>query len=104
MKPELVRFSDDTYIIIGAHLTLEEARDQFGKEYDSEVDAYDDEAKKEIFTPIESVKHWWVRYEFIGEDNCPDDFEGDPGDSMWILHEREKRPKGITRRATVINE
>jgi hypothetical protein len=37
MKPELVRLSEDYYVIIGAHLTLKEVQEQFGKEYDEEV-------------------------------------------------------------------
>jgi hypothetical protein len=88
MKPELVRFTDGIYLIV-----------------DEEIDAYDDDAKKGIFTPIDSVKHWWIRYEFIGEYNCPDDYDDpEPGDSMWLLYERETRPKGVVRKATAINE
>jgi hypothetical protein len=53
---------------------------------------------------IDSVKHWWVRYEYIGPDNCPDDYDDpEPGDTMWMLKEQTKRPKGVVRKATVIN-
>ena len=97
MKPELVRFTDDAYVIVGAHLTLEEVQGQFGKEYDEMID--EDEPAK-----ITSVKHWWVRYEFIGPENCPDNYDPDPGDRLWMLKEQEKRPKGCVRKATVINE
>jgi hypothetical protein len=97
MKPELVRFTDDIYVIIGAHLTLEEAQEQFGKEYNEEID--DDEP-----ATIDYIKHWWVRYEYIGENNCPEDFDPEPGDAIWLLKEQEKRPKGVVRKATVINE
>lgn len=104
MKPELVRFTDGVYVIVGAHLTLEEAREQFGKEYDEEIDDYDDINKKRVFTQIDTVKHWWIRYEYIGEYNCPDDWDPEPGDAMWLLREQTKRPKGVVRKATVINE
>jgi hypothetical protein len=103
MKPELVRFTDGIHIIVGAHLSLEEAREQFGREYDTEMDAFDDDKKIPIISVIESVKHWWVRYEFIGSDNCPDDFDPEPDDRCWMLKEQEKRPKGVVRKATVIN-
>jgi len=104
MKPELVRLTGDVYVIIGAHLTLEEAKEQFGKEYDEEVDAFDDKENVPIISTIDSVKHCWMRYEFIGEFNCPDDFDPEPGDCLWMLKEQEKRPKGCVRKATVINE
>jgi hypothetical protein len=46
-----------------------------------------------------------VRYEYIGENNCPDDYDDpEPGDALWILREQTTRPKGIVRKATVINE
>lgn len=97
-KPELIRFTDDVYVIVGAHLTAEEAQEQFGKEYDEEIDL------DEIAT-IDTVKHWWVRYEFIGENNCPDDYEDwEYGDKLWMLKEQTVRPKGVVRKATVINE
>lgn len=104
MKPtakpaELVRFSDGSLVIVGAHLTLEEAQSQFGEEYgEEEFDYEGDQLGK-----ISSVKHWWIRYEFIGEDNCPEDFEPEKGDRCWILREQEKRPGGCVKRATVIN-
>lgn len=97
MKPELVRLTDDIIVIIGAHLSLEEAREQFSKEYDEEIDS-------DLPATIDSVKHWWMRYEFIGEDNCPDNWDPEPGDRLWMLKEQEKRPKGCVRKATVINE
>lgn len=97
MKPELVRFTDGVYVIVGDHLSLGEAQRQFGMEYDEEVD--EDEP-----VTIDSVKHWWVRYEYIGPDNCPDDYDDpEPGDTMWMLKEQTKRPKGVVRKATVIN-
>lgn len=97
MKPELIRFTDGIYVIDGDHLILEEAQRQFGEEYSDEIDS--DEP-----VTIDSVKHWWVRYEFIGPDNCPDDYDDpEPGDAMWILREQTKRPKGVVRKATVIN-
>lgn len=95
--PELVRFTDGLYVIVGDHLSLEEAQKQFGKQYDEEID--EDEP-----VTIDSVKHWWVRYEFLGEWNCPDEYDDyEPGDAMWILREQTKRPKGVVRKATVIN-
>ena len=98
MKPELIRFTDGLYVIVGDHLTLEEAQRQFGEEYDGEIDS--DEP-----VTIDSVKHWWVRYEYLGEFNCPDDYDDyEPGDALWILKEQIKRPKGVVRKATVINE
>jgi len=105
MKPELVRFTDDIYVIVGAHLSLEETREQFGREYDTEMDAFDDDKNIPIISVINSVKHWWVRYEFIGGNNCPDDYDDDiePGTALWMLKKQEKRPKGVVRKATVIN-
>jgi hypothetical protein len=97
MKPELVRFTDGIYVIIGDHLSLEDAQKQFGKEYDEEID--EDEP-----VTIDSVKHWWVRYEYLGELNCPDDYDDfEPGDALWMLKEQTKRPKGVVQKATVIN-
>lgn len=96
-KPELIRFTDGLYVIVGDHLSLEEAQKQFGKQYDEEID--EDEP-----VTIDSVKHWWVRWEFLGEMNCPDDYDDyEPGEAMWILREQTKRPKGVVRKATVIN-
>ena len=102
-NPQLISLTDGVYVIIGAHLTLEEAREQFGKEYDLEVDDFDDNEKVPIVSTIDSVKHWWMRYEFIGENNCPDNFDPEPGDRLWMLKEQTKRPKGCVRRATAIN-
>ena len=104
MKPELLRLTDGIYVIVGSHLSLEEAQKQFGKEYDEERDEFDDEKKIPIISTIDSVKHWWMRYEFIGENNCPDDYDPEPGDQLWMLKEQEKRPKGCVRAATVINQ
>jgi hypothetical protein len=99
MKPELVRFTDGIYVIVGDHLTLEDAQKQFGEEYEEEVDADFDEP-----VMINSVKHWWIRYEYLGELNCPDDYDDfEPGDALWMLKEQTKRPKGVVRKATVIN-
>ena len=98
MKPKLVRFTDGVYVIVGAHLTLEEAQKQFGKEYDEEIDA-------DYPATIDYIRHWWVRYEYVGPDNCPDDYDDpEPGDRLWMLKEQTKRPKGVVRKATVINE
>lgn len=104
-KPsELMRFTDGLYVIVGAHLTLEEAQEQFGKEYDEEIDDYDTKLNKSVTSTIDWVKHYWVRYEYIGEFNCPDDFDDpEPGDRLWILREQINRPKGVVRKATVIN-
>lgn len=101
MKPELVRFTEGVYVIVGDHLSLEEAQKQFGDAYEEEVDAdFDDNAP----VMINSVKHWWIRYEYLGPDNCPDDYDDpEPGDAMWMLREQTKRPKGVVRKATVIN-
>jgi len=100
MEPELVRFTDGVCVIIGDHLTLEETRKRFGDEYGEEY--YDYDADKPGI--IESVKHWWVRYEYLGPYNCPDDFDDcDPGDAAWLLREQIARPKGVVRKATVIN-
>ena len=103
-NPELQRFTDGVYVIVGAHLPLEEAQKQFGKEYDTEMDAFDDDKKIPITSTINSVKHYWVRYEFIGPDNCPDDYDDpEPGDKCWMLKYQKNRPKGVVRKATVIN-
>ena len=75
MTPKLQRFTDGLYVIVGAHLTLNEAQEQFGEEYDEEVDAFDDNIGKPITSTIDRVKHQWVRYEYIGPDNCPDDYD-----------------------------
>jgi hypothetical protein len=97
MKPELVRFTGGLYLIVGDHLSLEEAQKQFGEEYDEAID--EDEP-----VTIDSVKHWWVRYEYLGEWNCPDEYDDfELGEAMWLLYEQTKRPKGVVRKATVIN-
>ena len=84
--------NDGSWVISGAHLTAEEAEKQFGEKYRKETD--------EIGT-ISLVRNAWLRYEKIGEDDM--DFEDvDPGTSLWILYETNKRPKGVTRKATVI--
>jgi hypothetical protein len=89
MTVELVSFTDETMVVVGEHLSLEETRVKFQNECDDD---------------IISVKHWWVRYEFIGEPNCPDDWDDpSPGDALWMLKETEIRPKGCVRKATVIN-
>ena len=97
MTTSLVRFTDGVMVIVGEHLTLEESRKRFGDDYDEYVEC-------DGCDPIKSVKHWWVRYEFIGEPNCPDDYDDpSPGDALWMLKETEIRPKGVVRKATVIN-
>ena len=97
MITSLTRFTDGVMVIVGEHLTLEETIKRFGYEYEEYIDV-------DELDPITSVKHWWVRYEFIGEFNCPDDYDDlSPGDALWILKETEIRPKGCVRKATVIN-
>ncbi len=100
IKPELQRFSDGNYVIVGAHLSLEEVKEQFGREYDEEVCCDYEDLE---FVPINTVHHWWIRYEFIGPDNCPYDYDSEPGDACWMLRIQTKRPKGVVRKATVIN-
>jgi hypothetical protein len=87
---------DFPFVIVGAHLTLDEARARFGEDYNAEIGA------DEIAT-INAVKHCWVRYEIIGEGNCPDDYEPEPGLRLWMLHEQTRRPGGVVRKATVVN-
>lgn len=90
--PDLIMMNDGSWVIAGAHLTAEEAEEQFGKKWRDESDETD---------KITRVDHAWLRYEKIGEDDM--DFEDvDPGTSLWILYETKKRPKGVTRAATVI--
>lgn len=81
---ELTLFSEGEWVIIGDHLSLEDALVI---------------AKKEnpdcIFT---EVKHYWVRYEFTESD------EREEYDILlwWRLHETTKRPEGVTKKATVL--
>ena len=103
MNVKLVRYTDGIYVIEGAHLTLEEAKKLFEKEYDEVVDAYDFDKDCEIISGINKVTHCWIRYEFVGEFNCPDDFDFEPGDAIWLLYTTKNRPKGVTRKATIIN-
>lgn len=54
---------------------------------------------------VEEIKQFWVRHEFIPEDEAlENDYEwaekGRP--RWWRLYEQTKRPKGVTRKATVI--
>lgn len=95
MKTELQHFTGDyEYVIVGAHLSLEDTRKQFGEEIKLDQGEH---------AEITKVKHWWVRYEFLGPDNTPDDFnDPEPGDAAWVLYDKEARPGGAVRRATVI--
>lgn len=95
-KPYLTALSDFTYVIVGEHLTVEEANRQFGEEYSRESDTSGG---------IVGVKHYWMRYEFIGEDNCPDEMDPEDfgkGEGCWVLKEQTKRPKGATVKVTVV--
>jgi hypothetical protein len=93
---ELVRFTGDLYVIVGGHIPLKEIREKYGEEIKL------DEGKD---AEIVSTRYGWVRYEFLGPDNTPDDFDDPvPGDAAWILYLQEKRPKGIVRKVTAITE
>lgn len=83
--------NDNTLVIAGAHLTAEEAEAQFGEEF----------RKYDRVGEILFVRHGWLRYEKIAEDDM--DFEDiEPGTSLWILYETKNRPRGVTRAATVV--
>ena len=90
MDLEATQFSDGTWVVIGDHVTKERAQELMSKEDDMIV---------------ENVQHLWVRHEFITEDEAlENDYEwtekGRP--RWWRLCEQTKRPKGVTRKATVI--
>ncbi|MCK9570281.1 hypothetical protein M0R72_15150 [Candidatus Pacearchaeota archaeon] len=84
---ELTLFSEGEWVIIGDHLSLEEALEYAKKE---------DPEHALSFT---EVKHYWVRYEFAEGDER-EEFQIE---SWWRLHETTKRPKGITKKATVLS-
>ena len=83
---ELSLFSEGEWVIIGDHLSLEDARDIAKKE---------DPEHSLSFT---EVKRYWVRYEFTEADEC----EEYGILHWWRLHETTKRPKGITKKATML--
>ena len=83
---ELFQFTDSSWVIMDAHLPFNEAIKIVEKE--------DPELVKEFH----GVNHWWVRYEFAEEE----DREDYGVTSWWVIHETTKRPKGITKRATVM--
>jgi len=90
MELEATQFSDGTWVIIGEHVSKEKAQELASKADDLIVD---------------EIRHFWIRHEFIPEDEAlENDYEwtekGHP--RWWRLYEQTRRPKGITRKATVI--
>lgn len=90
MELEATQFSDGTWVIIGDHVSKEKAQELVSREDD---------------LTVEEIRHFWLRYEFIPEDEAlENDYEwtekGHP--RWWRLYEQIKRPKGVTRKATVI--
>ena len=90
MELEATQFSDGTWVIIGEHVSKEKAQELVNKEDD---------------LIVEEVRHFWVRHEFISEDEAlENDYEwtekGRP--RWWRLCEQTQRPKGVTRKATTI--
>jgi len=92
--PVMLFWESPPCVILGAHLSIEEAREQFGEEYADSMD-------QDPSAVINNVRHCWARYEFIGPDNCPECCEGMT--AAWILYE-DYRPQGFVRRVTVIND
>jgi hypothetical protein len=96
VPPELALFTDGSWVILGAHLSLEEARARFGEEFARE-NGGDEPAV------IDHVDHCWVRQGFVGEDDLDALDDGiEIGTRWWILHETTVRPTGVVRRATVV--
>jgi hypothetical protein len=90
MGLEATQFSDGTWVIIGEHVDKEKAQALLSKEDD---------------VTVEDIQHFWIRYEFISEDEAlENDYEWNERDRprWWVLCEQKQRPRGVTRKATVI--
>lgn len=86
---KLFSFSDSSWVIIGDHVSKEDAQKLATEEDPCLI--------------VESVQHCWVRYEFIADgESIFDDFEPSERPRWWVLHESQSRPKGVVRKATVI--
>lgn len=93
-KPEARWLSEDyPVVVLYAHLSPEEtmklAEHDIG---DIELD----------YGKITSVKHGWVQYRKVGEDDlvcCEDGVE--PGDTVLWVSEKETRPKGVVSKLTI---
>ena len=57
---------------------------------------------KEDYGEITGVNHWWIKYQKVGEDDLPScDGDIDVGDTVMMMKETTKRPKGVVTRVTV---
>jgi len=93
-EPECVELlSDGTWIIAGVHTALEKAKEIMLKEDPGAI--------------VTDVYHCWLRYEFMSDEDVIDNDIKYYGEGKrprwWILHETTKRPKGITKKATVLD-
>lgn len=89
-KLEITYFSDCSMVIMGDHVSKEIAKELMDKE---DPDNH-----------VEDVEHCWVRYEWMSDEDIEAEFtaEVERRPRWWVLYEQLKRPKGITRKATVI--
>lgn len=90
MKPsnlELVQLSNSDWVIMDGHVLLEDAKKWFG-----------DEIRDATGYPIDDVRHSWMRYEFVSQEDL--DFD-DSKFATWMLH-GTKRPKGVVKKCTEI--
>lgn len=82
-------FSNGEFVVIGEHISLERAKEMMSKEDPGAI--------------VTEVKHYWVRYEWMTDEDI-DDFDVGYGTTIrpqwWVLHETTLRPKGLTRKAT----
>jgi len=89
-KPEVTYFSDFSMVIIGNHVSATLAQELM--------------EKQDPDTRVADVQHCWIRYEWMSDEDIEAEFSADverrPG--CWFLYKQLKRPKGITRKATVI--
>lgn len=86
---ELIELNNGDWVISGEHLSLEEAKKKFNEEIILNT-GY----------PIDSVRHSWLRYEFVNQGDFDLSYDDDKY-ALWVLH-TGKRPKGVVRKCTEI--
>lgn len=96
-KGEAVHFNEDyPVVIMDVHISPEEAMVIAERDIgDIELD----------YGKCIGVRHFWARYQFIGEGDALDDYDDDyvaGKDSLWYMYETSKRPKGVVKRVTVL--
>lgn len=93
-EPEAVQFNEDYPVVIfGAHLSKEEAIALAIHDLGDDFVDYDE---------VERVHHWYIRYEFQSDEDYISGYVDDKPVKIgaWFIH--KTRPKGVVRKATVL--